>query len=133
MTRKNWNDYFLDLATEVAERSTCPRLHVGAVITTPDHRIISTGYNGAPAGAAQCDQRGCLMKHDHCIRTIHAEVNAFLDPHRLEVKDGILYVTHTPCFHCSKVIVNSGISTVHIKDEYGPGGYLPNNIEVVLH
>ena len=75
MTRLSWDDYFLNIAKEVATRSTCPRASVGAVIVR-DNRILSTGYNGAAPGEPHCMDVGCLMEDNHCQRAIHAETNA---------------------------------------------------------
>lgn len=69
--RKDWDNYFMDIAFQVSERSTCPRLHVGAVLVK-NRRIKGTGYNGSPKGLDHCDDVGCFMKNNHCIRTIHA-------------------------------------------------------------
>ena len=75
MIRPDWDTYFMNIANEVSKRSTCPRASVGAVIVK-DNRILSTGYNGAPAGEAHCTEVGCLIVNNHCERTIHAETNA---------------------------------------------------------
>lgn len=75
MERPDWDDYFINIADEVAQRSTCPRAKVGAVIVK-DHRIIATGYNGAPAGKSHCYDEGCIMENGHCQRAVHAETNA---------------------------------------------------------
>ena len=60
MARQSWDYYFMTIAKDVAERSTCPRAAVGAVIVK-EHHILSTGYNGAPAGEPHCTDVGCLM------------------------------------------------------------------------
>jgi len=73
--RPDWAKYFINIAEKVAQRATCPRAKVGAVIVK-NHRIISTGYNGAPAGEPHCFDVGCDIVNDHCQRAIHAEVNA---------------------------------------------------------
>lgn len=75
MSRPDWDLYFIRIAKEIASRSTCPRAAVGAVVVR-DNRIISTGYNGAPAGKPHCEDVGCLMIDGHCKRAIHAETNA---------------------------------------------------------
>lgn len=75
--RVDWNRYFMNIAAEVATRSTCTRKHVGAVIVR-DRRILSTGYNGSLRGLPHCDEAGCLMEEGHCIATVHAEANAIL-------------------------------------------------------
>ena len=75
VSRPNWDTYFMNIAREVASRSTCPRASVGAVIVK-NRRILSTGYNGAPPGEPHCSEVGCLIENNHCERTIHAETNA---------------------------------------------------------
>ena len=76
--RPSWDDYFMAIARIVATRSTCSRLHAGAVLAK-NRRILSTGYNGAPPGLPRCDgEAGHLMEEGHCIRTVHAEENTIL-------------------------------------------------------
>lgn len=77
MERPNWIEYFMINAQLIATRSTCPRLSVGAVITK-NNEIIATGYNGAVKGEDHCIDHGCLIQDGHCIRTIHAEMNAIM-------------------------------------------------------
>ena len=85
ITRLSWDEYFMKLAWLVAERATCVRHHVGAVIVR-DKRILTTGYNGAAAGTKDCLEMGCLRnelnipsgtRHEIC-RAIHAEQNAII-------------------------------------------------------
>lgn len=109
--RKDWDDYFLDIAFQVAERSTCPRRRVGAVIVK-DKRIKGTGYNGSASGLPHCLDAGCLMVNNHCIRTIHAEINALLECMPAERQGATIYVTDRPCPECAKCIINCGISRV---------------------
>lgn len=75
--RPTWDDYFINIAKAVAERSTCDRAHVGAVLVR-EKRILTTGFNGSPAGLEHCDQIGHLLVEGHCVRTIHAETNAII-------------------------------------------------------
>jgi dCMP deaminase len=119
--RKDWDNYFMDIAFQVSERSTCPRLHVGAVLVR-DKRLKGTGYNGSPKGLPHCDdeEHGCYIKNNHCIRTIHAEVNCLLEVSPEERAGATLYVTHTPCPECQKLIITSGISRVVFAKEYTP-------------
>ena len=119
--RKDWDNYFMDIAFQVSERSTCPRLHVGAVLVR-NKRIKGTGYNGSPKGLPHCDdeENGCYIKNNHCIRTIHAEVNCILEVSPEERDGATLYVTHTPCPECQKLIITSGITRVVFAKEYTP-------------
>jgi dCMP deaminase len=117
LMRKDWDNYFIDIAFQVAERSTCPRRRVGAVIVK-DKRIKGTGYNGSPSGLAHCLDEGCLMVNNHCIRTIHAEINALLECEPGERKGATIYVTDRPCAECAKCIINCGISRVVFARDY---------------
>ena len=121
-TRPSWDEYFMQMAELTAQRSTCLRRKVGAVIVKDKH-IIATGYNGAPRGLRHCgDLGGCLRqklgipsgtKHEICY-AIHAEQNAIIQAAKLGISiDGAtLYCTHYPCTICAKMIVNSGIKRV---------------------
>ena len=70
--RVDWHTYFMNIARQVATRSTCPRKHVGAVIVR-DRTILSTGYNGSIRGLPHCSDVGCLMEDGHCVATVHAK------------------------------------------------------------
>jgi dCMP deaminase len=119
--RPSWDEYFMKLAWLVAERSTCRRHHVGAVIVR-DKRILTTGYNGAAKGTKDCLSLGCLrnvlnipsgQRHEIC-RAIHAEQNAIIQGgyHGINIKGSILYCTHSPCVLCAKMIINAEIKKV---------------------
>jgi len=125
--RPSWDLYFLKMAYLVAERSTCLRHHVGAIIVK-DRHVLTTGYNGAAKNLDDCLMLGCLrdqlniqsgQRHEIC-RAIHAEQNAIIQAglHGISIKDGILYCTHSPCIICAKMIVNAGIKRVVIGGEY---------------
>ncbi|MGB1250029.1 MAG: deoxycytidylate deaminase [Candidatus Promineifilaceae bacterium] len=111
--RPDWDSYFMQIASAVATRSTCERAHVGCVIVR-DKRILTTGFNGSPAGLDHCDDVGHLMVEGHCVRTIHAEVNAIIQAalHGVSTKGAIAYVTHHPCIHCTKTLINAGVTRV---------------------
>jgi dCMP deaminase len=117
--RKDWDAYFIDIAFQVAERSTCLRRKVGAVIVK-DRRIKGTGYNGSPAGLPHCIDDGCAMVNGHCVRCIHAEPNALLECTPDERKGATLYCTDRPCPECQKLIITSGIGRVVYAREYQP-------------
>lgn len=118
-SRPDWDDYFMDIAFTVAERSTCDRAHVGAVLVR-DRRILTTGYNGAPAGLPHCDEVGHLMVDDHCVRTLHAEQNAIIQAalHGIGTGGATAYVTHQPCLTCAKMLINAGIRRVVYAGNY---------------
>ena len=126
--RLTWDQYFMTITQQVAERSTCNRAKVGAVIVR-DRNILATGYNGAPVGMPHCTEAGCLIYESktpygeveqNCFRTIHAEINAIAQAAKngSNIKDSSIYVTHTPCIHCIKVLVNTGIKTVYYESPY---------------
>jgi dCMP deaminase len=113
MTRPSWDAYFLQLAQLAATRSTCERAAVGCVLTI-DKRIVSTGYNGSPAGLPHCDTVGHWLVDNHCLRTVHAEANAIADAARrgVAVAGATAYVTHVPCINCAKLLVSAGVARI---------------------
>ncbi len=117
--RISWNEYFMNIAEQVATRSTCDRKHIGAVIAR-DKTILSTGYNGSLRGAPHCDEAGHDMENDHSIRTVHAEANAVAQAakHGVMIDQAELYVTASPCLTCFKLNANAGIKVVYYKEFY---------------
>lgn len=113
MSRASWDEYFMNIAREVATRSTCPRKHVGAVIVR-DKTILSTGYNGSIRGLPHCDDAGHMMEDGHCVRTIHAEANAIIQAAKngTRIDEAMIYVTASPCWSCFKMIANAGLSRI---------------------
>jgi dCMP deaminase len=118
LTRPDVDEYFLKIASVVAERSTCRRHHIGAVAVKDKH-ILATGYNGAPAGLQDCLELGCLRdelkipsgeRHEIC-RGIHAEQNVIIQAtlHGVSLEGSTIYCTHTPCVLCAKMLVNAKI------------------------
>ncbi|MDZ7700028.1 MAG: cytidine/deoxycytidylate deaminase family protein [Deltaproteobacteria bacterium] len=127
MPRPSWDEYFMSITRMVANRSTCLRRHVGAVLVK-EKRILATGYNGAPAGLAHCETVGCLRKessipsgtrHELC-RGLHAEQNAILQAahYGIAIAGSTLYCTNKPCVICTKMIINSGITEVFYGEGY---------------
>lgn len=125
--RPTWDEYFMELASVVARRSTCLRRNVGAIMVR-GKRILTTGYNGAPAGLAHCLERGCLreeqgipsgQRHELC-RAIHAEQNAIIQAalHGIGLEGSTLYCTHHPCAQCAKMLINAGIKRIFYRGEY---------------
>lgn len=115
--RPTWDQYFMQLARVAATRSTCNRASVGCLIVR-HHRVLVTGYNGAPSGLPHCDEAGHLFadpdRPDHCLRTLHAEQNALIQAalHGVSTNNATVYVTHAPCLTCAKMIINAGIRRV---------------------
>jgi dCMP deaminase len=125
--RPSWDSYFISIARLVAERSTCLRRQVGAVIVK-DKRVLSTGYNGAPAGFKHCAEVGCIRarravpsgeRHELC-RGVHAEQNAIVQAAAfgVSVRDACLYCTHFPCVLCAKLLINAGIRRLVVLESY---------------
>ena len=117
--RISWKNYFMNIAREVATRSTCSRKHVGAVIVR-DKTILSTGYNGSIKGLPHCDDAGCDMVDGHCVRTSHAEANAIVQAAKngVGINQSEIYVTASPCYDCFKLIANAGINTIYYEEFY---------------
>lgn len=119
--RPPWDDYFMAIAKIAAMRGTCDRARVGAVLVK-NKRIISTGYNGAPPGLPHCDgPDGHLMEEGHCIRTLHAEENAIIQlalVGGMSAEGSTLYTTHSPCYHCTKKIIMTGVKRVVAAQAY---------------
>lgn len=117
--RSTWDVYFLEIASTVATRATCPRKHVGAVLVK-DRNILSTGYNGSIRGTPHCSDVGCMMEDDHCVATIHAEINAVAQAARngTSIDGAECYVTASPCWNCFKVLANAGIKRIVYQEFY---------------
>ena len=108
-------DTLLTVAFAVAQRSTCTRLQVGCVASA-DGRILSTGYNGAPAGTPHCTH----PPSEICQRSVHAEANAvaYAARHGVSLAGAELYATDSPCYTCACLLINAGISTVVFVRKY---------------
>ena len=116
--RPDFDEYCLKIASVVAERSTCRRHHMGAVAVRDKH-ILTTGYNGAPAGQKDCLELGCLRdelnipsgERVEICRAIHAEQNVIIQAalHGVSLEGSTIYCTHTPCVLCAKMLVNARI------------------------
>ena len=126
-SRPSWGTYFMNITNLVAERSTCIRRAVGAVLVK-EKRILSTGYNGAPTGLKHCLEVGCLREksgiesgkmHELC-RGIHAEQNAIIQAayHGVSVNGAVIYCTNQPCSICARMIINAGIQKIYYQSGY---------------
>lgn len=124
MTRKPWDEYFLDIATLVSERATCPRRQVGAVLVR-DRQILATGYNGSVQGQPHCIDVGCLIDETgSCRRTIHAEKNALLQAAKMgtAISGSVAYLTDSPCRDCAMALIQAGVTMVVVKRVYSLSG-----------
>jgi len=128
--RPSWDEYFMSIARVVASRSNCVKRKVAAVVTR-DRRIISTGYNGTPRGTRNCNEGGCPRcnslvpggtRLDECVCS-HGEENAITQAsyHGVSLRGGTIYTTFSPCLHCTKMIINAGLSEV-VYDTHYPLG-----------
>lgn len=125
-----WDQYFMAQSVLLSLRSTCSRLAVGATIVR-DTRIIAGGYNGSVSGDSHCIDEGCYVVDNHCVRTIHAEMNAILQCAKFGVptEGAELYVTHFPCLQCTKMILQAGITKIHYLTDYRNDEYAIKLIE----
>ena len=135
MARISKENYYLDIAETVLERATCLRRVYGAIIVTNDE-IISTGYNGAPRGRANCSELGYCsrealqvprgQRYELC-RSVHAEANAIISASRRDMAGGTLYLVGrdaqtgellgdaTSCAMCRRMVINAGLARVVIR------------------
>lgn len=120
--RMTWDEYGLALANTVAKRAACTRRQVGAVILDPDHRVLSTGYNGVPAGELNCSEGGCprgQLSYKQCpafsdytnSKCQHAERNAIKYTNNIP-EGSTIYITCPPCDGCNRLIKGVGIEQV---------------------
>ncbi|GAB4449575.1 MAG: cytidine/deoxycytidylate deaminase family protein [Bacteroidia bacterium] len=124
MNRPSFDEIYMHLAEQLALRSHCVKMKVGAVLTK-DTRIISLGYNGPPAGTHNCDEEwpetGCPRdSKGSCSLALHAEQNAILyaAKNKVDMEGATLYVTLAPCIACARVIFSIGIKKVIYKNSY---------------
>jgi len=117
--RPTWDEYFLKVAMLVSERATCPRMHVGCVLVK-EKQILATGYNGPIPGDGHCEDDGCLIVDNHCVRTNHAEINAITQcaRHGVATAGAKAYVTNMPCTTCSKALIAAGIKEIIVFSDY---------------
>lgn len=114
--RPTRTETLLTVAAVIAQRSTCNRLNVGAVVAR-EGRILTTGYNGPPSGMAHCEHEEFELQ---CNLAVHAEANAiaFAARYGMATQGAELFVTHAPCHNCAKLIINAGIVCVYYSIEY---------------
>lgn len=132
-TRPGIDEYFLKIASVVAERSTCRRHHVGAVAVKDKH-ILATGYNGAAAGLKDCLELGCLRDElgiasgtrQEICRGIHAEQNVIIQAslHGVSLEGSTVYCTHSPCILCAKMLVNAKVKRFVTFGSYADGSFV---------
>lgn len=131
--RPSWDEYFMNIARQVATRSNCCSRQVAAIIVK-DKRMISAGYNGTPRNTKNCDEGGCgrcwnKVYGEHTVQAgekleectcSHGEENAIVQAsyHGVSINGGTLYTTFSPCLMCAKMCINSGIVEIVYATEY---------------
>ncbi|MHB8578341.1 MAG: deoxycytidylate deaminase [Ignavibacteriaceae bacterium] len=117
--RPSWDVYFLKLAMLASERSTCPRMHCGCIFVR-DKFVLATGYNGSLPGHPHCEDVGCLVVDNHCVRTNHAEMNALTQAaiHGVSLKGATAYITNMSCTTCAKALIAAGIVRVVVFSDF---------------
>lgn len=117
--RPDWDEYFLKLAMLASERATCPRMHCGCVLAK-NKNVIASGYNGSIPGDDHCEDVGCLIVDHHCVRTVHAEMNALIQAAKRghAVEGATAYVTNMPCTTCAKALITAGIKRVVVFSDF---------------
>ena len=133
LTRPETDQYFLKIASVVAERSTCRRHHMGAIAVRDKH-ILATGYNGAASGLKDCLELGCLRdemnipsgERQEICRGIHAEQNVIIQAalHGVSLEGSTIYCTHTPCVLCAKMLVNAKIKRFASSGRYSDDAFI---------
>lgn len=143
--RLSWDEYFIGIAEATANRSTCLRHQLGAVLVK-DRRILGTGYNGAPRGLPHCVDVGCMRDklkipsgtmHELCM-AVHAEQNAVIQAalHGASTEGSEMFITHAPCAVCTKIMINAGVKRIvyrnHYPDDFAKKLLKQAKIKVVL-
>ncbi len=124
MARPDWDNYFMIIADAVSLRMSCDRARIGAVLTSADHRILATGYGGAPSGMPSCDEVGHdlvdINGRKSCVRTVHAEKNALLyaAKHGVAIAGATLYTTASTCIDCALACIQSGVKRIVYAGKY---------------
>ncbi|CCU86097.1 MULTISPECIES: dCMP deaminase family protein [Mesotoga] len=124
---ESWDSYFMRLAYQVRERSSCHHRKVGALIVR-ENRILSTGYNQPPSGFPHCDETECIRdalgipsgQNQEICYAAHAEQNAIAQAAKFGIatNGSTIYVTHRPCSICARLIINAGIKRVVFSEGY---------------
>lgn len=120
--RKSFQEHLVQEVKLIAEQGTCPRLQVGGVLFNEDtKRILLKSYNGSPSGCPHCDEVGCLMVENHCMRAEHAERNLLYtaSAEGISTKKLSVVVSHFPCHHCYRGLVQAGIKNIYYIQLYG--------------
>lgn len=128
--QRKWDKRFMEVCRLIGTWSSCirPNRQVGSIVVK-NNRILATGYNGAPAGVKSCAERGICMREALHIESgtrqetcfaVHAEQNAIAQAAKLghEIDGATIYITHSPCSICARLIINAGIKRVVYDQNY---------------
>jgi len=109
--RPTWDEFWFTLALFYSTRGTCDRLRTATLIVDKNNRLVGAGYNGSLPGHPHCDEVGHLMVEGHCLRTLHAEVNAIL--HSVgDLEGATVYSLGTPCIDCVKKLLSKKVKRI---------------------
>lgn len=115
--RPTWDEFWFTLALFYSTRGTCDRLKAACLLVDKNKRLIGAGYNGSLPGDPHCDEVGHLIVDGHCLRTLHAEVNAIM--HSVGDTEGATaYVLGTPCIDCVKKLLAKKVKRILFTREY---------------
>lgn len=126
--REDIDNYFMKMAFLVATRATCTRRRVGSVLVL-DKKVISTGYNGSPAGVEHCTVDTCIRRklnipsgqNQELCRGSHSEANAIAQAASTgtPTQGSTIYCTTKPCVYCAKMLINAGVKRIVFNEDYG--------------
>ena len=121
------------MALQQARLATCPRLQVGGiVIDEEERRILMASHNGAPRGEPHCLDKGCDVVNDHCRRAVHCEKNLAVYAGRALMRGNLVLITHTPCYDCAGLLVQTGIRKLIYLEHYRDANYSRPGVERLL-
>lgn len=115
--RPTWNEFWFTIALFYSTRGTCDRLKAACLLVDRDNRLVGAGYNGSLPGDPHCDEIGHLVVDGHCLRTLHAEVNAILHSTG-DLTGATAYVLGTPCIDCVKKLLSKKIKKILFTRDY---------------
>ena len=115
--RPAWDEFWFTMALFYSTRGTCDRLKAACILVDKNNRLVGAGYNGSLPGDAHCDEAGHMLVDGHCIRTLHAEVNAIM--HSVgDLEGATAYVLGTPCIDCVKKLLTKKVKNIFFTREY---------------
>lgn len=115
--RPEWDEFWFSLALFYSTRGTCDRLRAACVLVDKNKRLVGAGYNGSLPGEGHCDEIGHFIADGHCIRTLHAEVNAILHSTG-NLEGATAYLIGTPCVDCTKKLLSKGVKKILYTRDY---------------